>query len=82
MDYVDDYRGHDAQEDKPAGRCTKCKGEIYAGEEIFDLNHWLCGKYEKWVCKDCYADYMNRLSPREWADATNTPMKIYMGMNM
>lgn len=75
MKCPDDFRGHDAQEERPVKFCAQCGGEIYKGEPIFDLNHWLCGKYEKWVCEDCYTRYMKRLSPEEWAVLTNTPMK-------
>lgn len=76
----DDMRGCDTQAERPVKFCAQCGGEIYEGERIFDLNHWLCGRYEKWVCfehmKEYYHELIERFTPEQFAAYTNTPMKI------
>lgn len=75
----DDFRGRDAQEAAVVTHCAQCGEELYDGERIFDLNHWLCGRYEKWVCFEHFKEYLHelieRVSPEFLAAYTNTPMK-------
>lgn len=42
------YPLRDPQEEKPADRCPKCGGEVWAGEPMFDWNE------KGYICLDCF----------------------------
>lgn len=49
------YPLRDPQEEKPADRCSKCGGEVWAGEPMFDWNE------EGYICLDCFKSAVSAL---------------------
>lgn len=56
MKCIDSYCGHDVQADKPVRHCTKCRGEIYAGEYIYQWYNDGCD-----LCEDCFREIVEGL---------------------
>ena len=59
----DDFRGCDAQEERPVKFCAGCGGEIYKGETVFQWDGEECD-----LCEDCFREKIDRTPLKTRAD--------------